>query len=119
MSIPAAIRSELIRRAREKKLRQAEFSFDEPCDWRPWQVLHPETGLPFTDVGAWNFIADYLTSGGPVRCITLDKPPGQTGYVILTPGYRDNPEIYIKVTLSASRINGRSFHDSKTKRVSA
>jgi hypothetical protein len=107
------IRRELIRRARDKKARQSAFSPSAPCDWRCHQVLKPESGLPFTEVEAWHFIADSLENGCPCHKIILDKPPGMTGYVIKLPGYPGCPEIYIKLTLTANKINGRSFHDSE------
>jgi hypothetical protein len=113
MPISETVRSELIRRARDKHRRQNLFKTAEPCDWRPRQVLHPEAGIPFTDVGAWNFIADLLESGHEVNAIEMDKPPGQIGYVILANGYEACPSIYVKLTLTANMVNGRSFHDSE------
>jgi hypothetical protein len=111
--IDDAIRRELIRRARDKRARQSIFRESAPCDWRCHQVLKPESGLPFTDVEAWHFIAELLEAGCPCNQIVLQKPSGQIGYVITTAGYKGCPQIYIKVTLSSSKINGRSFHDSE------
>jgi hypothetical protein len=113
MAISSEIRSELVRRARNKRLRTSAFSGEEPCDWRPHQVLQPESGLPFTDVGAWNFIADIVECGCDVREITMAKPLGKIGYEILAAGHQGCPQIYIKLTLSASLIHGRSFHNSE------
>src|SRR5271169_3228394 len=98
MPIPTTIRAELARRARDKNSRTNSFTSQEPCDWRPRQVAHPRSGLPFTDVGAWNFIADLLDGGCEVREIVLQKPPGKIGYEILTDGYVSCPKIYIKLT---------------------
>jgi hypothetical protein len=69
--------------------------------------------LPFTEVEAWHFIADLLEAGHPCHQIVLRMPPGQLAYVIKTAGFRGCPDIYIKVTLSRNKINGRSFHDSE------
>lgn len=113
MGIPAAARHELVRLARDKKSRTAVFKVDAPSEWRPTSVLHPQSGLPFTDVGAWNFVADLLESGCEASAIAMEKPPGTTGYVILTSGYPGYPKIYIKLTLTASIIHGRSFHNSE------
>jgi hypothetical protein len=111
--IEDSVRQELIRRARDKRARQSIFSAQAPCDWRPHRVLKPESGLPFTEVEAWHFIADLLEVGHPCRQIALRKPRGQIAYVITTAGHQGCPEIYIKVTLSSNKINGRSFHDSE------
>lgn len=113
MSISQQIRIEIIRRARDKRLRTAKFTKQEPCEWRPWQVLHPKSGLPFSDAGAWNFIADLLEDGHEAATIILDKPPGMEGYEIVADGFRGCPKIYIKVTLPTNTVHGRSFHNSE------
>ena len=113
MPIEDAIRRELIRRARDKHRRQSVSKSTEPCRWYPHRILHPVLGIPFTDVGAWNFIADLLSEGQEVTVINMEKPLGQVGYVMKTPGHKGCPYIYIKVTLSKNFINGRSFHDDE------
>lgn len=89
------------------------FSEQEPCDWRPWQVLHPDSGIEFTSVSAWNFIADLLESDHEVKEVLLKKPPGKLAYEIIAQGYHKCPSIYIKVTFSHDKIHGRSFHNSE------
>jgi hypothetical protein len=113
MPIPAEVRAELVRRARDKRRRTAEFSAHSPCEWRPWEVLHPDSGLPFTDAGAWNFVAELLESGHDASTVTLRKPPGKEAYEILAAGHRSGPNIYIKLTLSGPFVHGRSFHNSE------
>ena len=113
MPISTTVRTELARRARDKHLRTNTFRTQEPCDWQPRQVAHPQSGLPFTDVGAWNFIADLLEAGCNVREVILQKPPGKIGYEILVDGYVSCPQIYIKLTLSSNLVHGRSFHNSE------
>jgi hypothetical protein len=76
-------------------------------------VLSPESGLPFTDSGAWHFIADLLEAGHEVSEIEMKKPKGKVGYVLKTAGYTGCPKIYIKLTLSANMVNGRSFHNDE------
>lgn len=100
-------------RARDKRLRQSVSKSTAPCRWYPYRVLHPRFGIPFTEAGAWNFIADLLDAGHGVTVIEMEKPPGQIGYVLKTAGFRGCPEIYIKLTLSSRYVNGRSFHDSE------
>jgi hypothetical protein len=113
LPIDDSIRKELIRRARNKNTRQARFTAAAPCDLRFGQVLTPESGAAFTEIGAWHFMADLLEQGHPCHQIVLEKPPGQIGYVIKTSGFPGCPKIYIKVTLSSNKINFRSFHDSE------
>ena len=72
--ISSTTRAELVRRARNKDTRTNTFSEKEPCEWRPRQVAQPGSGLPFTDVSAWNFIADLLESGCEVKEVVLEKP---------------------------------------------
>ncbi len=113
MAIDVPTRNELIRRARDKRVRQSVSKSTEPCRWFPYEVLHPAFGIPFTNVGAWNFIADLLGAGHDVATIVMDKPRGQIGYVLKTAGYTGCPEIYVKLTLSHCYVNGRSFHYSE------
>ena len=113
MAIEVSIRNELIRRSRDKRFRQSVSKSTEPCRWYPWRVLHPVLGIPFTEAGAWNFIADLLSTGQEVMTIAMEKPSAQIGYVLKTDGYKGCPEIYIKLTLSSQYVNGRSFHDSE------
>jgi hypothetical protein len=113
MAIEISVRNELIRRARDKRLRQSVSKSTEPCRWFPHRVLHPVFGIPFTDASAWNFVADLLSAEHDVTTIVMEKPFGQIGYVLKTAGRLGCPEIYIKLTLSNRYINGRSFHDSE------
>jgi len=84
-----------------------------PRDWRPTEVVNPATGEPFTDMGAWEFVADLLESGHPLEEVILKEPPGKRAYVMrvdLGPG---SPQLYIKVRLGSGAIIGRSFHLSR------
>jgi len=102
--ISAEIRLELIRRARDKKLRSFEFDLDEPVVWKPTEVLNPNCDLPFTDISAWHFIAEQLESGCSVEVVTLRKPPNELGYEMRFPGALRQPQIYVKVRLHGKRI---------------
>jgi hypothetical protein len=119
MEVPAArsemsaeTRLELIRRARDKRLRSFEFTSEEPTVWKPTEVLNPNCEFPFTDLSAWHFIADQLEAGCAVQVVKLRKPPNELGYEMRFPGASGQPQIYVKVRLHGHRIIGRSFHNS-------
>ncbi len=98
--------------ARRKESRIVPRSPDMPCDWRPTTVTNPAANIPFTDISAWHYIADLVESGHPIETITLDKPPGETGFVMLVEMEAESPRLYIKLQLKRGRIFGRSFHYS-------
>jgi hypothetical protein len=112
LEISAETRVELVRRARDKKLRTFEFDPDEPVVWKPTEVLNPSCDLPFTDISAWHFIADQIEAGCSVEVVILRKPPDELGYEMRFQGAPHQPQIYIKVRLHGKRIVGRSFHNS-------
>ncbi len=68
--------------------------------------------LPFTEAGAWEFIAIQLENGHEVNEVTLDKPPGCTGYVLEIAGEDGQATIYIKLEIVGTKVYGRSFHYS-------
>ena len=84
-----------------------------PCDWRPHRVINPEVDLPFSDASAWRLVADLLAQGHPIDTVELSTPKGKTGYVLKTRLGDNEPEIYIKLQLGASKVIGRSFHYSE------
>jgi hypothetical protein len=110
--IPPELRAEMVRRARDKRFRFVEFDDLEPCVWNPTQVLNPTSGIPFTDITAWHFIADQLEAGCMVSTVRLRVPPGDTGYEFYFQGAAGQPDIYVKVRLHRDKIKGRSFHNS-------
>jgi hypothetical protein len=107
------IRRQLVRAARAKHLRTHEWTRDIPTDWNPTSVRNPETGLVFTEVSAWDFVANLIEMGHPLQEVELDKPPCATGYVMLVPLEPGKPDLYIKVhPYGGGRVYGRSFHYS-------
>lgn len=108
------IRRQLISLARQKHCRVVAFSRERPVDWRPTQIINPEVGLPFSDAGAWEFIAQQLEAGQPLTEIVLDKPPGKSGYVMIIHLVDERPSLYVKLELGgAGKVFGRSFHYSE------
>jgi hypothetical protein len=82
-----------------------------PCDWQPTAVIYPATGMPFTEAGAWCFIAEKLREGHRVREIVLDKPQGKLAYVMEISLSAERPLLYVKIHLGGSgKVFGRSFH---------
>ena len=117
MTIDLSIRHEIVTLVR-RGARTSEFTTARPTDWRPEQVPNPEgLLLPyFDDRSAWELIASKLESGHDVQTVTLEQPPGKTGYVMridLNPG---RPLLYVKLELGRGEVIGRSFHESARKR---
>lgn len=112
--LDAAKRQQLAGYCRNRNLRNATFTPENPKDWQPGNVIDADTGCGFTESKAWNFIADLLESGCPVKTIELDKPAGKLGYVIMKV-MPNGKSLYIKLQLS-SKVLGRSFHYSYNER---
>jgi hypothetical protein len=105
---PDEIRHELTVLAKRKEGRALGF----PRDWSPGRVRNPETGEPFTEAGAWWFIAEKLEQGHPLEEIAMDDCPGTHGYVMEVDVGREVP-LYIKLQRGSGKVIGRSFHYSK------
>lgn len=114
--ISHSIRKDLAERARRKGTRTREWTKERPTDWRPYTIRNPSSGEYFTDEAAWEFVADLLDQGHPVEMITLEQPPGKTGYVMSVELAKDQPFLYIKLQLGRDVVIGRSFHYSEIKR---
>jgi hypothetical protein len=102
----------LARMARRKECRIVEWMRVRPCDWRPMQVVNPESGLPFTDVRAWEYVADLLDANHPVTEIAMEQPANEVAYTMTVSLGPDVPELYIKLQFVRGRVLGRSFHYS-------
>jgi hypothetical protein len=105
-------RRELARMARRKECRIVEWTHVRPCDWRPTQVVNPESGLPFTDVRAWEYIADLLDANHPLTEIALEQPANEVAYTMTVSLGPNVPELYVKLQFLRGRVLGRSFHYS-------
>jgi len=68
--------------------------------------------MPFTEAGAWEFVAEAIEAGHAMEELTLDKPPGATAYVLIIAQPSDVPPIYVKLQLGSGCVIGRSFHYS-------
>lgn len=102
------IRQQLIVLASRKSARTLGW----PRDWRPTQVINPNSGEVFTPVGAWEYIVELLQDGVDIETKILDAPEeGKTAYVIkVRHGERT---LYIKLQLGSGKVIGRSFHYSE------
>jgi hypothetical protein len=103
-------RRQLARLARRKRTRRVP---DLPCRWRPETVMNPENNQPFTEDGAWEFIAQRLEDlGQSLEEIVLQVPPGEPGFEIVCP--LPTGIVYIKFhsDRGCRTILGRSFHYS-------
>ena len=68
----------------------------------------------FTEETAWRLIAEQLRDGHEVETMTLNHPPGATGYVLKIRVEANVPQVYVKLELPRNRrkVLGRSFHYS-------
>lgn len=107
-----SIRQELVRLARRKECRIEVWTRERPTEWNPDQVVSPESGMPFTKAGAWEFVAQTLESGHPLKEVEMRQPPNEKGYVFEVDLGPRSPKLYVKVQLTRGRIIGRSFHYS-------
>src|SRR5437867_572644 len=103
------VRRQLAALARRPKCRTSAFTPERPTEWRPWEVKNPESGMVFTEAGAWEFIADCLESNHPIEQIVLEKPHGKAGYVMIVRSEAGRCPIYIKLELGSGKVIGRSF----------
>ena len=106
------VRGELARLCRRKELRLTAFTPDQPTHWAPMTVANPETGLAFTEAGAWEFVAQCLDRGEPIEEVALAMPKGKKGFVMIVPLVHGQ-SLYVKLQLGGSgKVFGRSFHIS-------
>ncbi len=99
--------------------RSATFSKERPVHWEPTRVTNPDptVGMPFTSTGCWYFIEKLLRDRHRIEVITLEKPPGEKGYVMLFK-QETGQDIYIKLQFGKGQkwLFGRSFHYSDRER---
>ncbi len=97
----------------------ATFSKERPVRWEPTKITNPDpvVGMPFTPRGCWYFIEKLLRNRHPIEGITLEKPPGEKGYVMLFK-QETGQDIYIKLQFGKGQewLFGRSFHYSDPER---
>lgn len=104
------IRRELAVLCRRKSARTSDWSAQRPTEWRPNTVIDPTSDSPFTNVGAWEFVASQLENGVELELVQLEKPPGSSGYVFKI--LLGNRQLYVKLQLGSGKVFGRSFHYS-------
>jgi hypothetical protein len=107
-----AVRRELSRLARKRDSRVTEWNPQMPSEWTPGRVTNPEVDMPFTEAGAWHFVADLLDCGHPIRRVVLRQPRGEEAFEMTVDLKAGMPKLYIKVQLKSGKIIGRSFHYS-------
>lgn len=106
------IRKRLTLLCRSSRKRTSIFTKKRPNRWSPTSICRPGSIDPFTEAGAWEFVAICLEDGVEIEVITLDKPPDKIGYVMLVPGDHGE-DIYIKLEIVGDKVVGRSFHVSE------
>ncbi|WP_150443132.1 hypothetical protein [Sphingobium limneticum] len=105
------VKRQLCALARSSRTRTAVFNPSRPTHWAPYEVRCPDSGDTFTADSAWHFVADMIEGGAEMETISLAKPAGKTGYVMIVEGF-GGEKIYIKLQLGSGQVIGRSFHIS-------
>ena len=100
---------DLIRRRR----RNARSTPHRPTKVRPWEVIHPDLGLPFQDAMMWRGITQLLEQGVPLRRVSLRKPRGEEAWECIARLGPNAPLIYVKLQIRGSHVLLRSFHESE------
>lgn len=108
-------RKGLAKLARDKKCRINNFATATPVEWRPMEVISPVSEMPFTDSGAWSFIAELLEGDYPWQEVVLEKPPDKKALVLVHAVPGNLAPLYIKVHMYGGKIYCRSFHISDRK----
>lgn len=107
-------RRELAGLARNKKTRAAgPLDTNLGCKWHPTKVISPMSGMPFTEAGAWDLVAELLESAFPIEELTLESPAGMTALVFLVDLPGAQRTLYIKIHPGGRGVFGRSFHYSE------
>ena len=90
------------------------WSKERPVDWNPGSVTNPDpdVNMPFTHRTCWDFVGRLLQNGHPIEIITLEKPQGEKGYVMVFETESGSSDIYIKLQIGKGQLIGRSFHYS-------
>jgi len=105
--------AEIGRLGRYAKSRRHDFHPNEPCQWSPQTISCPETGMCFSDSGAWGLICDLLEQHPETfKEVILRLPPGQIAYQTVHT-LSNGTRVYIKVQLSQGKARARSFHISE------
>ncbi len=82
---------QLIANCRRKTGRALGF----PIEWTPSKVKHPELeGYFFTEMGAWEFVADKLEAGHSYEEMQLDHPKGALAIVMKIQLTTQDPHLY-------------------------
>ncbi len=91
-------------------------ALDEAHRWEPFIIKHPETGALFNDGTAWDFIADCLEAGHPIRRSPADKEKGRPfpALEMIVDVSNSERRLYMKVAFIRQRdmMLGLSFHYS-------
>jgi hypothetical protein len=107
------VRTQLAALSRRSNARRTAGDRTRPCKWWPNTVKTRVPDMYFTEVGAWQFVAECLESGTPIEEVVLRKPEGRKAYVMKVHVLPEHETLYIKLQLGAGAVIGRSFHYSE------
>jgi hypothetical protein len=110
VAIPDDIRRRLAAFASSRRTRTRAFTRDRPCDWQANSLTDPRSNCPFTEDGAWEYVAEQIIGGIEIEVIELEHPPGKRGYVMKLPSSNTSISFYVKLQLGSNCVFRRSFH---------
>ena len=97
----------------QKRKRKSFHTPYRPTEVRPWEIIHPDSRLPLTDVGMWAAIVTVLDCGVPLEKLLLRQPRGEKAWKFRARLCADGPLIYVKLQLFGSHVLLRSFHEAE------
>src|SRR2546425_4438044 len=103
-----AAQKQLAKWARQQDTRTSKFTRDRPRHWRPFQTIDPRTHEPFTECGAWEFIAEQIEAGHPISELQPNQPSGNLAYWMVVE-LQNGSSLYVELELSTHKVIGRSF----------
>jgi len=106
-----AVRGALVLLCRDPRMRITGRSLNTANRWMPYSVRHPQTGMIFTDAGAWEYISDSIEGGSSLTCLPPTSQLPDHAYYLIE-GRSDGRGIYMKVAIRPPlrKIIGLSFH---------
>lgn len=116
--VTAEKRRQLVMLCLRADLRTNWPHYDAAHKWYPGTVKHPSTLSWYNDKGAWEFIAECISAGVPIKYKPWSaQKPDEAWELIAAPAGSDR-EIYMKIAINekCDKLIGVSFHYARPAR---